>query len=176
MFCDIPCIIFDKQHRNLRSVGPRRKQIKEELLTMLGIPSLWKHSREARNLDASMDRKYPERNSDPTNNADSVFMLDIYNQLTDNVMGTEMELSSLSKPALTIRKIRKTGTGIPSKVSSRFETVYDCIRSYLEKAFRVSIVCRCNVDAVISTGFVVLFMYHYRISGIIFVFLTNTLK
>lgn len=115
MFCDIPCIIFDKQHRNLRSVGPRRKQIKEELLTMLGIPSLWKHSREARNLDASMDRKYPERNSDPTNNADSVFMLDIYNQLTDNVMGTEMELSSLSKPALTIRKIRKTGTGIPSK-------------------------------------------------------------
>jgi len=82
---------------------------------MLGIPSLWRHSRETRNLDASLERKY-DRNTDPTSNADSVFMLDIYNHLTDSVMGTEMELSSLSKPALTIRKIRKTGTGIPSKV------------------------------------------------------------
>lgn len=105
----------DITHRTLRSVGPRRKQIKEELLTMLGIPSLWRHSRETRNLDASLERKYPDRNSDPTNNADSVFLLDTYNKITDSVMGTEMELSSLSKPALTIRKIRKTGKGIPSK-------------------------------------------------------------
>ena len=78
---------------------------------MLGIPSLWKHTnRETRNLEASLTRKsILDRKSDPTEDSDSVFMLDIYNLLTDSVMGTEMELTSLSKPALTIRKIRKTG-------------------------------------------------------------------
>lgn len=99
----------DITHRNVRSTGPRRKQIREELLTMLGIPSLWKSSssREVRNLEASRERRH--RISNPENSADSVFMLDIYNRLTDSDMGTEMELSSLSKPALTLRKIRKSG-------------------------------------------------------------------
>ena len=85
---------------------------------MLGIPSLWRrsNSREVRNLEASLERKFTEK--DPTANADSLFMLDIYNQLTDSAMGTENELSILSKPALTIRKIRKTRTGdFPSEVS-----------------------------------------------------------
>ena len=91
---------------------------------MLGIPSLWKHTnRETRNLEASLTRKsILDRKSDPTEDSDSVFMLDIYNLLTDSVMGTEMELTSLSKPALTIRKIRKTGASyLPtSKVKEFF--------------------------------------------------------
>ncbi|CAG5087713.1 Oidioi.mRNA.OKI2018_I69.PAR.g11615.t1.cds [Oikopleura dioica] len=92
-------------HRSIRSVGPERQRIKEELLNALGIPALW-NTRSTRNTG-------PGIATDPTKNSFSIFMLDMYNKITEPKMGGSTEIAVLSKPALKVRKSRKSGS-IPS--------------------------------------------------------------
>jgi len=57
--------------------------------------------------------------TDPTKNSFSIFMLDIYNKITEPEMGKPTEIAVLSKPALKVRKSRKTGTIPSSKVKNK---------------------------------------------------------
>merc|ERR1712176_285048 len=112
-------------HRSIRSVGPQRQRIKEELLNALGIPALWN----SRDSSRSTRNTGPGVAADPTKNSFSIFMLDIYNKITEPEMGKPTEIAVLSKPALKIRKSRKTGA-IPSSKTflSNMELTTDELR------------------------------------------------
>ena len=90
-------IEFIKRH--YRNYGIRRRQLQEEISSLFDLPMKnWGSG--PKDSRARIPRQIPPR-MDPTHSADSVFLLNIYNDLNEE---GEFDLVRYSKPALDVRK------------------------------------------------------------------------
>ena len=90
-------IEFIKRH--YRNYGIRRRQLQEEISSLFDLPMKnWGSG--GSNSRARTTRQIQPR-MDPTHSADSVFLLNIYNDLNEE---GEFDLVRYSKPALDVRK------------------------------------------------------------------------
>lgn len=85
--------------RHYRNYGIRRRQLQEEISSLFDLPMKnWGSG--GSNSRARTTRQIQPR-MDPTHSADSVFLLNIYNDLNEE---GEFDLVRYSKPALDVRK------------------------------------------------------------------------
>ena len=106
--------------RHFRTYGSKRKQLQEEIFTLFGLPSAWRvsassgSSRSTRQIQSSNSRKV----LDPTHAADSVFLLELYNELNEN---KPFDFVRYSKSALDLRKRKSL---VPPYVSDIIVEMY----------------------------------------------------
>ena len=89
--------MFKLVKRHFRTYGSKRKQLQEEIFSLFDLPNQWRSS----SSYSRSTRQVQHTRLDPTHAADSVFLLELYNELNEH---KQFDFVRYSKPALDLRK------------------------------------------------------------------------
>ena len=91
--------------RHIRNHGQRRRQLQDEIQSLFSLPTYWRStSRSSGEKRAKRQLQQAQSRLDPTHSADSMFLLNLYNDMND-----DYDPVLYSKAALDLRKRRSKG-------------------------------------------------------------------
>lgn len=95
----------DHTYRHIRNHGQRRRQLQDEIQSLFSLPNYWRStSRSSGEKRAKRQLQQAQSRLDPTHSADSMFLLNLYNDMND-----DYDPVLYSKAALDLRKRRSKG-------------------------------------------------------------------